>query len=83
MKEQITVYYNRDRKHPEDYIVKRVLLQEGENYSLNSYYMINGKMKEFPSKLKMTSEQVNKYIIECMKADFFNKIEYQNIMEGI
>ena len=83
MKQQITVYYFKDRKHPEDYIVKRVLLQEGENYSLNSYYMINGKMKEFPSKLKMTSEQVNKYIIECMKADFFNKIEYQNIMEGI
>lgn len=83
MKEQITVYYNKDRKHPKDYIVKRILTQESEYYSLVSYYMINEKLKDFPSKLKMTSEQVNKYIIECMKADFFNKIEYQNVMEGI
>lgn len=83
MKEQITVYYYKDRKHPNDYIVKRVLTQENEYYSIVSYYMINKKIKEFPSKLKMTSEQVNKYIIECMKADFFNKIEYQNVMEGI
>ncbi len=83
MKEQITVYYNKDRKHPKDYIVKRILMQKDEYYSLVSYYMINEKLKEFPSKLKMTSEQVNKYIIECMKADFFDKIEYQNVMEGI
>ena len=83
MKEKITVYYFKDRKHPNDYIVKRILTQENEYYSIVSYFMINEKLKEFPSKLKMTSEQVNKYIIECMKADFFNKIEYQNIMEGI
>lgn len=83
MKEQISVYYFKDRKHPNDYIVKRVLTQENEYYSIVSYFMINKKLKEFPSKLKMTSEQVNKYIIECMKADFFNKIEYQNVMEGI
>ena len=83
MKEQITVYYFKDRKHPNDYIVKRILTQENEYYSIVSYFMINNKIKEFPSKLKMTSEQVNKFIIECMKADFFNKIEYQNVMEGI
>ncbi len=83
MKEQITVYYFKDRRHPDDYIVKRILTQENEYYSIVSYFMINEKLKEFPSKLKMTSEQVNKYIIECMKADFFNKIEYQNVMEGI
>lgn len=83
MKEQITVYYFKDRKHPNDYIVKRILTQENDYYSIVSYFMINNKIKEFPSKLKMTSEQVNKYILECMKADFFNKIEYQNVMEGI
>ena len=83
MKEQITIYYFKDRKHPNDYIVKRILTQENEYYSIVSYFMINNKIKQFPSKLKLTSEQVNKYIIECMKADFFNKIEYQNVMEGI
>lgn len=83
MKEQITVYYNKDRKHPEDYIVKRVLLQEGENYSINSYYMIKGKIKDYPSKLKLTGEKVNQYILQCMRADFFDRIEYQSVMEGI
>ena len=36
MKEQITIYYNKDKKHINDYIVKRVLTQELENYTLIS-----------------------------------------------
>ena len=83
MKEQITIFYNKDKKHPNDYIVKRVLTQEGENYSLICYYMINDKLKVFPSKSKLRGELLNCYVLQCMKADFFYKIERQYIMEEI
>ena len=49
MNEQITLFYNKDKKHPNDYIVKRVFTPEGEYYSLSAYYMINNKIKEFKS----------------------------------
>ena len=83
MNEQITLFYNKDKKHPNDYIVKRVLTPELENYTLISYYMINGKLKAFPSNLKLSGEKLNSFLIQCMKADFFDKIERQYIMEGI
>ena len=83
MNEQITIYYNKDKKHINDYIVKIVLTQESENYSLVSYYMINGKLKVFPSKLKLSGEKLNYYLLQCMKSNFFDKIERQFIMEGI
>ena len=83
MKEQITIFYNKDKKHINDYIVKRVLTQELENYTIISYYMINGKLKIFPSKLKLSGEKLNCYLLQCMKSDFFDKIERQYIMEGI
>ena len=83
MNEQITIFYNKDKKHTNDYIVKRVLTQEAENYSLICYYMINGKLRVFPSILKLSSKNLNKYILQCMKSDFFDKIEKQFIMEGI
>ena len=50
MNEQITIFYNKDKKHANDYIVKRVLTQELDNYTITSYYMINGKIKDYPSK---------------------------------
>ena len=81
MKEQTTIFYNKDKRHSNDYIVKRVLTQESENYSLICYYMINGKLRVFPSNLKLSSEKLNKYLIQCMKADFFDRIERQYIME--
>ena len=83
MKEQITIFYNKDKKHINDYIVKRVFTQDGKYYSLSAYYMINNKMKEYKSNLKWTSEYINKYILQCMKSDFFDKIERQFMMEGI
>ena len=83
MNEQITIYYNKDKKHINDYIVKRVLTQEGENYSLTSYYMINNRIKVFHSSLKWRGEKINRYVLECMKSNFFDKIEKQFIMEGI
>ena len=83
MKEQITIFYTKDKKHTNDYIVKRVLTQESENYILISYYMINGKLKVFPSKLILSGEIINCYLLHCMKSSFFDKIERQFIMEGI
>lgn len=81
MKEQISIFYNKDRKNTKDYIVKRVLTRETENYTITSYYMINGKLKVFPSKLKLSGEKLNYYLLQCMKSNFFNKIERQFIME--
>ena len=83
MNEQITIFYKKDKKHSNDYIVKRVITQDGKYYSLTGYYMINNKMKEFKSNLKWTSEYINKYILQCMKSDFFDRIERQFMMEGI
>ena len=83
MKEQITLFFNKNKKHANDYLVKRVLTQESENYTIISYYMINGKLKVFPSKLKLSGEKLNCYLLHCMKSDFFDKIERQFIMEGI
>ena len=83
MKEQITIFYNKNKKHANDYIVKRVLTQKLENYTITSYYMINGKLKVFPSKLKLSGETINYYILQCMKSNFFDKIERQFMMEGI
>ena len=83
MKEQITIFYNKDKKHSNDYIVKRVLTQELENYTIISYYMINNKMKEFKSNLKWTNKTLNYYLLQCRKSNFFDKIERQFIMEGI
>ena len=83
MKEQITIFYNKNKKHSNDYIVKRVLTPDLENYSISSYYMINGKLKVFHFKLKLSGEKLNKYLLHCVKSDFFDKIEKQYIMEGI
>ena len=83
MKEQITIFYKKDKKHLNDYIVKRVLTPELENYIIISYYMINGKLKIFPSKLKISGENLNYYLLQYMKSNFFDKIERQFIMEGI
>ena len=83
MNEQITIFYNKDKRHTNDYLVKRVLTQDSENYTITLYYMINGKLKVFPSKLKLSGEKLNCYLLQCMKSDFFDKIERQYIMEGI
>ena len=83
MNEQITIFFNKDKKHTDDYRVKVVLTQDSENYTITLYYMINGKLKVFPSKLKLSGEKLNYYLLECMKSNFFDRIERQFIMEGI
>ena len=83
MNEQITIFYNKDKKHTNDYRLKIVLTLELGNYTITSYYMINDKLRVFPSNLKLSGEKLNCFLIQCMKADFFDKIERQYIMEGI
>ena len=83
MKEQITIFFNKDKKHTDDYRVKVVLTQDSENYTITLYYMINGKLKVFPSKLKLSGEKLNYYLLQCMKSNFYDRIERQYIMEGI
>ena len=83
MKEQIIIYYDKDRHSKNDYIVKRVLTQEKEYYKIVSYYMEYDKLREYHSNLLLTDENVNRYVLECMKAPYFNHIEYQSIMEVI
>ena len=83
MKEQITIYYKKDKRHGDDYIVKRVLTQEDDCFTIDLYYMINGKLKIFPSNLKLSGEKLNYYLLQCAKSNFFDKIERQYIMEGI
>ena len=82
MKEQITIFYNKNKKHTNDYIVKRVFTPDGECYSLSDYYMINGKLRVFPSNLKLSGEKLNYYLLQCKKSNFFDRIERQFIMEG-
>ena len=83
MKEQITIFYKKDKKHSNDYRLKIVLTQDLDNYTITLYYMINGKLKIYPSKLKLSGEKLNCYLLQCMKSDFFDRIERQFIMEGI
>lgn len=83
MKEQIIIYYDKDKKHPNDYIIKRVLTPDGDKYSIISYYKLFGKVKRYNSKIKLSNIGVNKYILQCMKSQFFNRIEYQKVMEEI
>ena len=83
MKKQITIYYNKNKKFPNDYLIKRVFIEEEKFYSLSAYYMINNKIKEFKSRLKWTNEEINRYIIQCMKSECFDRVEYQFVMEEI
>ena len=64
MKKQITIYYKKDKKYSNDYIVIRVFTQDGKYYSLSAYYMINNKMKEFKSNLKWPIDFINKYLLQ-------------------
>ena len=83
MQAQITIYYNKNKKFPNDYIIKRVFIQDENFYSLSAYYMINNKIKEFKSSLKWSNEKINQYIIQCMKSECFDHVEYQKVMEEI
>ena len=81
MKEQIIVYYNKDKYNKNDYIVKRVLTPDGESYTIKSYYMINDKLKCFSSNLRLSINKLNSFLLQCKKSPLYNRVEYQFIME--
>ena len=83
MQEQIIIYYDKDKKPPNNYIIKRVLTPDGNKYSITSYYKLFGKVKRYNSIIKLSNTGVNKYIVQCMKSQFFNRIEYQKVMGEI
>ena len=83
MNYQIIIYYDKDKKHPNDYIIKRVLTPDGDNYSIISYYKIFGMTKRYKSKIELSTQALSKYVLQCMKSQFFNRVEYQNVMEVI
>ena len=83
MKEQITIFYNKNKNQTNDYLVKRVITQDGEYYTKDSYFMINGKLKNYRSTLKLSYNMLCTYLLQCRKEDFFNRIERQYIMGGI
>ena len=39
MNEQISIFFNKDKKHTNDYRVKIVLTQQSEIYTISSYYI--------------------------------------------
>lgn len=80
MRKQIIIYYNKNKRFPNDYIVKRVITFDGNYYSLSAYYMINNKIKEYKSSLKWCNEKINRYIIQCKKSKNFDHIENQFVM---
>ena len=79
MQEQIIIYYDKDKKHPNNYIIKRVLTPDGNKYSIISYYKLFGKVKRYNSIIKLTNTGVNKHIVQCMESQYFNRIEYQKV----
>ena len=82
MKLRIIVYYDKDKKHLDDYIIKRVIIKDEQLYSIKSYYMINGVIKEYTSKIKMDEICFKKYLTNCKKSDFYNKTVYEFITGG-
>ena len=41
MKQRITVYYDKDRKHLDDYIIKRVIIKDDQIYLIKSYIILS------------------------------------------
>ena len=78
MRKQITIYYKKSRQ--KEYIHKRVLTEEENNYSIVSYWKQGNNIKEYPSKLKLSETSLNKYILQCRKEKNFDHIEIQNVL---
>ena len=79
MKQRIIVYYDKDKNHLDDYIIKRVIIKDEQNYLIKSYIMINGVIKEYISNLKLNDICFKKYLSHCKKSDFYNRTEYEFI----
>lgn len=78
MKNQITIFYKKSRQ--KEYIYKRVITQEDNNYSIVNYWKQSDNIKEYSSNLKLTENSLNKYILQCRKENNFEHIEIQNVL---
>lgn len=77
---EIIINYTKDYNTPNDYLIKRVIRQHDDIYDVISYFMINKKLKPFPSKLLFTEATIKQYIEECKKSKHFKNIIEQEVL---
>mgnify|MGYP000922615731 CR=1 FL=1 len=78
MKNQITIFYKKSRE--KEFILKRVLIQDDDVYTLVSYWSNGKEVKAYKSNLRLSQTQVNKYLLQCRKDKHFSHIENQFVM---
>lgn len=78
MKNQITIFYKKSRE--KEFILKRVLIQDDDVYTLISYWSNGKEVKAYKSNLRLSQTQVNKYLLQCRKDKHFSHIENQFVM---
>lgn len=78
MKNQITIFYKKSRE--KEFILKRVLIQDDDVYTLTSYWSNGKEVKAYKSNLRLSQTQVNKYLLQCRKDKHFSHIENQFVM---
>lgn len=78
MKNQITIFYKKSRE--KEFILKRVLTQDDDVYTLISYWSNGKEVKVYKSNLRLLQTQVNKYLLQCRKDKHFSHIENQFVM---
>lgn len=78
MKNQITIFYKKSRE--KEFILKRVLIQDDDVYTLSSYWSNGKEVKVYKSNLRLSQTQVNKYLLQCRKDKHFSHIENQFVM---
>ena len=78
MKNQITIFYKKSRE--KEFILKRVLIQDDDVYTLISYWSNGKEVKAYKSNLRLSQIQVNKYLLQCRKDKHFSHIENQFVM---
>ena len=78
MKNQITIFYKKSRE--KELILKRVLIQDDDVYTLISYWSNGKEVKAYKSNLRLSQTQVNKYLLQCRKDKHFSHIENQFVM---
>ena len=78
MKNQITIFYKKSRE--KEFILKRVLIQDDDVYTLTSYWSNGKEVKAYKSNLRLSQTQVNKYLLQCRKNKHFSHIENQFVM---
>ena len=78
MKNQITIFYKKSRE--KEFILKRVLIQDDDVYTLTSYWSNGKEVKAYKSNLRLSQTQVNKYLLQCRKDKHFSHIENQFVL---